>query len=158
MNLRTYIARDHAYAAAGHVWVVPSVRLSDLPDGTAGLSHEEAGRINRGIVHAICTDSKDLTLDELEFLLDASGATSTELAEHLGIHKSALSKWRSRRSVPAGLLSTALKRFFWFRVFALQIADLQAPLATMASDAALLEYVRSHTAPPDLGASVVHAA
>ncbi len=158
MKLRTRSIRNYAYPAGGRSWVVPVVHLTELPDGRLGLSMAEGERVHRGIAHAVCTGPTPLTLDELEFLLDLARVTSVELAEHLGVHKSALSKWRSRGSIPSGIINTSLKRYFWFQLFSPRIAKLKAPLSAMASDEAVLAYVRAHAEPEDLGASAVRAA
>jgi DNA-binding transcriptional regulator YiaG len=151
--------KNHEYDAAGRRWIIPSVKLAQLPGSNDyAISLTEIQRIHRGIIHALCTDPTDLTFAEFEFLCDATETTQTEAATVLGLHKSALSKWKARDSGPTGIMSSALKRFFWFKHFAERVSRVKAPLKAMATDTEILRYVRDHTKESDLDAPIVRAA
>lgn len=159
MNFQERTFHNHRYDAAGHTWIVPTVRLVLLPDDDEyAISLAEIQRIQRGIIHAICTDPAELTFDEFEFLCDVTQTTQTKAAAVLGLHKSTLSKWKSRGTGPSGVTSTALKRYFWFKHFGDRVREVQAPLGTMASDSEILRYVRDHMHETDLDAPHVQAA
>jgi hypothetical protein len=137
MKKRT--AKNYLMHAAGHVWSVDAVTLTQLPDGTLALSQAELGRLHRAVANAICGGIGALSFDELEFLCDVTATTFTEVAEHLELNKSTITTWRRKGAVPSRIASNALKRWFWFRLFGAELAGDRLPLSRFRDDEAFLE-------------------
>ena len=141
MMLKTILERNYSYMAAGRVWLVPELRLTGLPDGTVGLAEDEIDRVHRAIANEICGSPGPLTADEIEFLCGVAAVTYAEVAEGIGVHRSALTRWRSS-TVPVRLItSRAVKRWFWFRLFAAELPENTIPLSAIRDDAMLLRLV-----------------
>ena len=138
------IERDYRYHEAGHIWLVPELHLMRLPDGTLGLSEAEIRRVHQGIANEICGGLEPLTTDELEFLCDVAEVTLVEAAAQIGLHKSALSKWKQSGAVPRSLTSLALKRWFWFKLFGDRLGAHVVSLDTFSDDRVFLKAARQH--------------
>ncbi len=138
MKTSTVTERDYTYLAAGRAWRVPLLRLARLPDGTLVLPQEEATRVNLAIASEICASPAPLAADELEFLADCAGATYAEVAAALGVHRSALTRWRTSSSPVRLLASRAAKRWFWFKLFGERMAPCTIALGDARDDEALL--------------------
>lgn len=135
------IERNYTFLAAGRAWVVPALRLRRLPDGTVVLPQEEGDRIHRAIANEICGSPEPLTADELEFLCDVAARNYAQVATAVGVHRSALTRWRTSSSPVRQLTSLALKKWFWFQLFGEALATEVVPLASVADDAKLLRTV-----------------
>lgn len=55
MKLKTIQESDHPTFAAGRIWMIPTVLLTELTDGTVGISMAELQRIHTAIANAICS-------------------------------------------------------------------------------------------------------
>lgn len=151
--MKTLAERNYAYHAAGKFWRVPVLRLTRLPDGSVGIAEEEIRRVHRAIANAVCGARDALSFDELEFLCDTAAVSFTDVAHHLGLHKSTLSKWRHAGTVPQGLTSLALKRYFWFLLFGGELGGTQITLSQVQDEAAFLamahdQAITEHAADP----------
>lgn len=151
--MKTLAERNYAYHAAGKVWRVPLLRLTRLPDGSVGISDDEIRRVHRAVANALCGSRDALSFDEFEFLCDTGEVSFTDVARHLGLHKSTLSKWRQAGTVPPGLTSLALKRYFWFLLFGSELGGKQITLSQVQDEAAFLEMahdqaIKEHAADP----------
>lgn len=137
----TTTERDYSYLAAGRRWLVPELELTRAPDGTVGISRAEIRRIHRAVGNELCGMPENLNSAELEFLCDATGSSYTALAEHLGVHRSTVTKWRHADAVPR-LASLAAKRWFWFKLFGGDLPNWRVPLKAMADEQAFLQLAR----------------
>ncbi len=137
----TTTQHDYSYSAAGRSWLVPELELTRAPDGTTGISRGEIQRINRAVGNELCGMDGNLNAAELEFLCDVTQSTFKELAEHLGVHKSTVTKWRHADGVPR-LASLAAKRWFWFKLFGGELTNWRVPLPAMADEQAFLALAR----------------
>ena len=135
------IERNYTFLAAGRAWVIPVLRLQRLPEGTVVLAQEEADRIHRAIANEICGSPEPLTADELEFLCDVAARNYAQVAAAVGVHRSALTRWRTSSSPVRQLTSLALKKWFWFQLFGDALAAEVVPLAHVGDDATLLRTV-----------------
>lgn len=133
--------RDYKFQAAGRTWVVPTLRLTKMPDGTVAITEDEIDRIHRDIANEICGSPESLSKDELEFLCDVSGTLFSEVADYLGVHKSTLTKWR-RTEVPKNALNLLLKRWFWFKLFGEDLADNTIRIEQLQNERKFLAYAR----------------
>lgn len=141
MTLKTVVEKNYSYMAAGRVWLVPELRLVALPDGGLGLPEDEITRVHRAIANEICGSPDPLTSDEIEFLCGTAAITYAEVADALGFHRSALTRWRSSSSPLRLITSRAMKRWFWFRLFGPELPENTIPLAAARDDVALLHIV-----------------
>lgn len=140
--MKTTIEKNYPYQAAGRLWLVPQLRLTILPDGTVALLEEEVERIHRAIANEICGNTEALTVAELEFLCDLTLTSWAQVAEFLGVHRSTLSKWRQTGVVPRAVISLALKRWFWFKLFGEELGSRTVKLSCLSSEGAFLSYAR----------------
>ena len=137
---KTVDKRNQPFHAAGRLWTIPRMTLSVLPDGTLALSQAAIDRIHRAIANAVCGNARPLSAAELELLCDVTEATFSDVANHLELAKSAVSRWRSRgRRVPRAH-SLLLKKWFWFKLFGTQLGDEDVPLRLAADEASLLDH------------------
>ena len=137
-ELETFIEKDYRYHAAGKVWVVTEIQWTRLPDGAVGLDQDESHRIHKAIANALCGSSRPLTFEEFEFLADVTGVSFTEVATHLDIHKSTISRWRRVDGPFSRLYSLALKRLFWFKLFARPLLHEKVTLEQVQDERELL--------------------
>ena len=128
--------------AAGRLWSVPQLHLTTLPDGTVAILEEEIEHIHRGIANEICGSIEALTVGELEFLCDLTLTPWSAAAEFLGVHRSTLSKWRRTEVVPRSVISLALKKWFWFKLFGKELGSRTVKLSCLSSEGAFLSYAR----------------
>ena len=135
------IENDYPYSVAGRVWVIPHYELTQLPDGSLVVLKAELDRVHRAIANAICGSRDRLTVEELDFLCHITSTTYTDLARLLDLHKSTLSRWKRPGDVPSKPTSTQLKRWFWTRLFAADLPELQVPVAVLESDDAVLAFL-----------------
>jgi hypothetical protein len=140
--MKTTIEKNYPYQAAGRLWAVPQLRLTILPDGTVALLEEEVERIHRAIANEICGNTEALTVAELEFLCDLTLTSWAQVAEFLGVHRSTLSKWRQTGVVPRAVISLALKKWFWFKLFGEELGSRTVKLSCLSSEGAFLSYAR----------------
>lgn len=141
-TMKTTIKKNYPYQAAGRLWLVPQLRLATLPDGTVALLDEEIEHIHRGIANEICGSTEALTVAELEFLCDLTLTSWAQVAEFLGVHRSTLSKWRHTGVVPRAVISLALKKWFWFKLFGGELGNRSVKLSCLSSEGAFLSYAR----------------
>lgn len=137
--MKTKLLRHYPLHAAGHLWSVKAVKLTDLPDGTQAISQEELTRVHRAVANAICGSGEVLSFEELEFLCDVTATTFTEVAAYLDLNKSTITTWRRKGVVPTRVASNTLKRWFWFRLFGEQLASETLPISRFQDDRGFLE-------------------
>ena len=137
MKART--SRNFPVYAAGHLWSVNAVKLTELPDGTQAISQEELARIHRGIANAVCGAGDVLTIEELEFLCDVTDTSFTDVAVFLDLNKSTITMWRKKGQVPSRMASNTLKRWFWFQIFGDELAGESLPLSGFQNDEGFLK-------------------
>ncbi len=147
--MKKRVLKNFPLHAAGHVWLVNEVSLSELPDGTRALSQQELLRAHRAIANAICAGADALSFDELDFLCDVTDTTYTKVADHLDLNKSTITTWRKRGSLPSRVISNALRRWFWFALFGSELRAERLALSNFRDDQAFLETatqraIRSH--------------
>lgn len=138
------IEHNYKYRVAGLTWLIPELSLDQLPDGTMAISAEEIDRIHLAIANEICGSSSELTFDQLEFLCDVSETPFYEVAEHLGMHKSTLSKWRKTGAVPNTPTSFFLKKWFWFKLFGERLGNRTVKWKDLGDEERLLSLAKSH--------------
>lgn len=124
--------------AAGHLWTVASVSLTELPDGTVAIDQDALAGIHRAIANALCGGDAKLTSDELEFLCDITEARFVDVARYLDMDKSTVTTWRRKGGVPSRVVSMALKKWFWFRLFGESMGDVRLSLSDVRDDAMFL--------------------
>ena len=137
---------DYQYHAAGRLWRVPRLKVDTLPDGTQGIPMAEFNRVHRAIVNEVCGNEDLLSVAELDFLCDVTSTTYSELAIELELHKSALSRWHREGTIPHRLYSTAIKRFFWFKVFGPDIGSstVEIALSKFRTEIDFLRFAHDH--------------
>lgn len=131
---------NYPYQAAGRIWIVPEIRLDAMPDGSVVIALDELDRIHRDIANEVCGSSERLTYDELEFLADITVTSFADIADHLDLNRSTISKWRSMGTLPSGLVSRSLKRWFWVHLFASDLSFDSVPIKLAGDDAEFLEF------------------
>jgi hypothetical protein len=141
MKLETTEEVGHVVWAGGRRWVIPSVALTRMPDGTFGLSLAELGRVHKAVANAICSTASPLTPDELELLCAITDTTFTEVADRAHLDKSSVTKWRRRGNPLPWVLSLHLKKWFWFKLFGDALGGGTIPLRELSSDGELLRLV-----------------
>lgn len=140
--MKTIEEKNHPMHAAGRLWTVPTIALTELPDGTLAVSQAELTRVHRGIANAICGSPGQLSQDDLEFLCDVSDTTFAEVANQLRVDKSTISKWRSRGADVPLIYSLYLKKFFWFLLFGQELATLTVALSVAGNEAEFLSVAK----------------
>ena len=138
--MRTMVEKDYRVHAAGREWVLPAVTLTELPDGSVGVSAQELGRAHRAIANAICGNSDRLSVDELEFLCDVAEVTFTELADYLDVDKSTVTQWRRRGAIPRRPLGLLAKKWFWFKLFGEDARSWRLALSVASNEERFLEH------------------
>ncbi len=137
---KTLEKANQPFHAAGRLWIVPTMKLAVLPDGTLALSQSEIDRIHRAVANAICGNVRCLSAAELEFLCDVTETAYSDVAKHLELDRSAVSRWRSRgRPIPRAH-SLLLKKWFWFKLFGAQLGDEDVPLHLATDEPSLLDH------------------
>lgn len=152
--MKTISVTDYRYQAAGRVWNVPSVRFIVLPDGSRAISEAEIQRIQTAIANEICGSDTPLTIDELEFLCDATDTSLVEVARLLDLHKSTLSKWRASGQIPKAIYSIHLKKLFWFKLFGEHLGADPVPVRHVADEQEFLRYAHERAIHEKLADSV----
>ena len=147
--MKKRVHKNYPIHAGGHIWLVDSVTLVELPDGSHGLSQAELIRVHRAIANAICAGADALTFEELDFLCDVTDTTYSKVADHLDLNKSTVTTWRKRGSLPSRVVSNALRRWFWFGLFGSELKAERLALSSFRDDHAFLETatqraIRSH--------------
>jgi predicted DNA-binding protein (UPF0251 family) len=140
--MKTLTKKDYPYQAAGRTWSVRQLHLIILPDKTVVLPEDEINRIHRAIANELCGSAETLSMDELEFLCDVTDASFAEVADYLGIHRSTVTRWRKIGKVPGQVMSGALKKWFWCRLFGRDVGDRSVPLTQAMNDDAFLSFAR----------------
>ena len=133
--------KNYKFHAAGRTWVVPTLRLTEMPDGSVAITEDEIDRIHRDIANEICGSPENLSKEELEFLCDVTETLFSEVADYLGVHKSTLTKWR-KTEVPKNALNLLLKRWFWFRLFGEELAQDTIKIEQLENERTFLDYAR----------------
>lgn len=139
--MKTKLLKDYKYPAAGHLWLVPEIRVTIFDDGEEAIAIPEFERIHRAVANEICGAPEPLTFEELEFLCDITDTSLAEAARIVGVHRSTVTKWRDAEAVSRGIYSAALKRFFWFKIFGEDVRWESIPIDAVASDPVLLRYL-----------------
>ena len=150
MKTKTIVEHDYPYHSAGRIWILPSLNIVELPDGTVGISGTEIRRVHRAIANSICGSPSVLTSDEFEFLTDVTRKPYNEVARAIGITPSALTRWMERGSKMPRLRSMFLKRWFWFQIFGEELADLEVSLHYLRDEDAFLRFARDQAIARDL--------
>ena len=148
---------DQPFHAAGRLWTVPRVTLSVLPDGTLALTQAMINRIHRAIANAICGNARALSAAELELLCDLTETTFSDVANHLELDRSTVSRWRSRRGPVPRAHSLLLKKWFWFKLFGVHLGDEDIPLRLAADEASLLDFAMHEAIDKKLADQVAEA-
>ena len=134
--------KNYPYQAAGRTWAVRELHLVTMPDKTVVILEEELDRIHRAIANEICGSPETLSMAELEFLCDIADTSLTEVAEYLGIHRSTVTRWRKAGEAPKSVMSVALKKWFWFKLFGQEVGDRSVPLEHVVDEGAFLSFAR----------------
>jgi hypothetical protein len=143
-NMKTKKHKNYPFLAAGRVWIIPEVSITILPDNTMGLSLAEIKRIQKAIANEVCGSPGPLSIEELEFLCDATATRYNEIAEKLFVSKSNVTFWRkSAKRVPL-LESLFLKRWFWCRLFGTALGKFfeHLPTEAIADESKLLSAIK----------------
>jgi hypothetical protein len=136
--MKTTRKEHYPVHAAGQLWTVASVTLTELPDGTQAIDQGELDGIHRAVANAVCGAEANLTGEELEFLCDVADARYIDVARYLDMDKSTVTAWRRRGLVPSRVVSLALKKWFWFRLFGESMGSVRLSLAEVRDDGAFL--------------------
>jgi hypothetical protein len=134
--------KNYPYQAAGRTWAVRELHLAMMPDKTVVILEEEIDRIHRAIANEICGSPETLSIDELGFLCDVTDTSFAEVADHLGIHRSTVTRWRKAGEVPKNVMSVILKKWFWSKLFGQDVGDRSVPLGHMIDEGAFLSFAR----------------
>lgn len=140
--MKTLTKKNYPYQTAGRTWAVRELHLVMMPDKTVAILEEELARIHRAIANEICGSPEMLSMAELEFLCDVADTSLTEVAEYLGIHRSTVTRWRKAGEVPKSVMSVALKKWFWFKLFGQEVGDRSVPLGHIVDEEAFLSFAR----------------
>ena len=151
MEMKTVTKTDHPIHIAGRLWTIPTFEMVERPDGSGGVvngvSRTELTRVHRGIANVICGDPAPLSPDELEFFCDVTETPYMDVAKHLGIAKSTVSKWWTRRDTTLSLLySRHLKKWFWFKLFGDQFGHFSVLVRMAINDDELLSHLAKYAA------------
>lgn len=142
-TMKTLNKKNYPYQAAGRTWRVPELHLARIPDGAVVILEEEIRRIHRAIANEICGTPDSLSRDELEFLCDITGTSSSEIADYLGIHRSTLTKWRKTGEIPKNVMSLVLKKWFWFKLFGKELGDRTVRIRHLQDEESFLSYAKT---------------
>jgi hypothetical protein len=112
----TVIEKNYKIQVAGELWTIPEICFFRDAKGLLYLSKEEIDKINRSIANFICSDNKELTWEQFDFLCKSTATKYSKIAEMLRIDKSTVSKWKSSKL--DFLASFVLKQYFWNKIFA----------------------------------------
>ena len=152
--MKTVTLTDYRYQAAGRVWNIPRVRLLVLPDGSQAVSEAEIQRIQLAIGNEICGSDGPLTIEELDFLCDATDTSLAEVARLLDLHKSTLSKWRATGQISKAIYSVHLKKLFWFKLFGEHLGGDPVPVQLLADEQGFLRYAHERAIHEKLADSI----
>lgn len=137
------IVSNFEFPAAGRTWVVPHYRLTRLRDGSLGVPRSEFRRIHLAIVVAICGAPGPMSAKEFEFLCDIADVPYAQVAEMVGLDRSAITKWMERKNRAMRVdRSNLLKRWFLVTLFAETIRRHAVPMEALAQDATVLPILR----------------
>ena len=136
--------KNYKYRAAGQTWLIPRLYLEEMPDGTLAISQEEIDRIHRAIANEICGSTSGLSFNQLEFLCDVTETPFYAVAEHIGVHKSTLPKWRRAGVVSNSPTSVFLKKWFWFRLFEEELGNKTVKWKDLGDEWRFLTLAKSH--------------
>ena len=141
-NANTVVERNYPFSAAGRVWVVPEFHTSYAKDGTLGVTATEFRRVHLAIVCAVCGQPGPLTAKEFEFLCDIADVPYAQIAERVGLDRSALTKWMQSNSLMRVDRSNLLKRWFLITLFGDALRGHALPIEVLAEDATVLLLLR----------------
>lgn len=111
-----HVEKNYKINTAGEIWNIPHIQFVRRPDGQLALTKEEIDRVNNAIANVICSDEKELTWDQFDFLCKITVTKYTQISSMLKIDKSTVSKWKTGKiDYPTSVL---LKQHFWEKIFA----------------------------------------
>lgn len=137
---------SYPYRTAGRTWLIANVSLKKAQDGSIVLPGTEIERMHRIISNEICGSPSSIHPEELEFLCDVTATRFNEVADFLGFTKGSITAWkRPGKVVPLGE-SLRLKRWFWYKIFAGDLALMPQTVAldVVVDDALILETLKEH--------------
>lgn len=137
------IVSNFEFPAAGRTWIVPDYRLTRLRDGSLGVPRSEFRRVHLAIAVAICGAPGPMSAKEFEFLSDIADVPYAQVAEMVGLDRSAITKWMERENRPMRVdRSNLLKQWFLVTLFAEAIRQHAVPKEALAQDATVLPILR----------------
>lgn len=133
------------YPVAGRIWSIPAraVPADALKTGSR-LERDCGDLINRSVANEICGSAEPLTASQLVFLCQVTTTKSSEVAAHLDVNRSNVSVWSNNgRPIPRHE-STAMKKWFWHKLFGKDLGEAFGPVPTEAlfDDRILLKFLR----------------
>ena len=141
--MKTLNRKNYPYQAAGRTWSVPELHLVTMSDGTVAILEEEINRIHRAIANEICGSPNNLSIEELEFLCDITQTSFTDVADYLGVHRSTLTKWRKTDGVPRTVISSVLKKWFWFKLFGRDLGSRSVKIEQLKDEGTFLSFAKN---------------
>jgi hypothetical protein len=115
------VEKNYKIHTAGAVWVIPEVYFTRNSTGELSLTKEELDKINGSIANHICSQEKELTWEQFDFLCKITITKYAQIADMLHIDKSTVSKWKNGKL--EYLASFVLKQYFWQKVFSKFLED-----------------------------------
>lgn len=110
--MKTRTINNYPLELAGEVWVVPHYQISTLSDGTECVSLADIEPIARAVVVQICAKPTRITPDQFTLACDVLDVSYSTVATHLGMSRSAITKWIGRANPWTLNASRACKLFF----------------------------------------------
>jgi hypothetical protein len=110
------IEKNYKIHAAGDLWSIPEVHFVRNSVGELSLTKQEIDKINASIANYICSQDKELTWGQFDFLCKVTATKYSQIASMLRIDKSTVSKWKNGKL--DYLASFVLKQYFWQTIFA----------------------------------------
>jgi hypothetical protein len=153
--MKSIVVRDHPVHVAGREWIVPEVRLSELPGGQRGLSEVEIDRIHLAIANQLCGSPDPLSAEEFEFLCDTADVPIRRVAEALRLDRSTFTKWIGSGRPMRPERSWLVKRWFLDRLFGDQAGRVPARIAS--DHTAFLQWFRERVVRRGLAIAVYEA-
>jgi hypothetical protein len=115
------IEKDYKIHAAGELWSIPEVSFVRNSTGELSMTKQEIDKINGAIANFICSQDKELTWEQFEFLCKITVTKYAQIASMLKIDKSTVSKWKNSKL--DYLASFVLKQYFWQSIFSRFLKD-----------------------------------